>query len=122
MWIVCTPRYVTPGAGNVVPPPLIHSPYSGGGHAADGPLNVTFRWLDVPPTVVYGADTADKHYHFQIATDPMFEHIVFDARYGGGADSIPQGQLKAGAYWARVRYDSPKLSTAWSEPIHFTYR
>jgi len=121
MWIVCRPTYTTPGAGNVVPPPLIHSPF--GGHAADGPLMVSFRWYDIPRLIAYGADTsAEKPYHFQIAIDPMFERIVFDTRYPDGAQSIPQGQLKAGGYWARVRYDSPRLSTGWCEPRPFYYR
>ena len=121
VWIVCAPRYATPGACNAVPPPIIHSPL--GGHAADGPLQVGFLWRDIPPMIAYGADvTAEKPYHFQIAADAVFEEIVFDSRYDGGAQSIAQGRLKPGSYWARVRYDSPRLSTDWSETKPFTYR
>jgi len=80
-------------------------------------------WLDIPPAIAYGADESTKTpYHFQIAADAMFEEIVFDTRYAGEPQSIPQGQLKPGEYWARVRYDSPKLSTGWSEARPFSYR
>jgi hypothetical protein len=121
MWMACPPKYATPGACNVVPPPLVHSPF--GGHAADGPLCVSFMWLDIPPLLsCVGDNSAKTPYHFQIAADAMFEEIVLDIRYSGGVKSIPQGQLKNGDYWARVRYDSPKLSTSWSHPRPFSYR
>jgi hypothetical protein len=121
MWIVCSPQYATPGAFNAVPPPVVLSPF--GGHAADGPLGVSFMWRSIPPMIAYGADdTAEKPYHFQIAADAVFEEIIFDSHYADGAQSIPQGRLKPGSYWARVRYDSPRLSTDWSETRSFTYR
>ncbi len=121
MWVVCPPRYATPGACNAVPPPHVSSPF--GGHAADGPLLVGFRWRGIPPMIAYGADdTSRKPYHFQIAADGVFEKIIFDSRYGDGVQSILQGQLKPGSYRARVRYDSPRLSTDWSETRPFTYK
>lgn len=139
-WLVLSENSGTPGRGNLIPPPVLHSPWMGAGIATDQDLQISilFRVMGLEhfhrkPDASDKGDKDEKGkressktetlpFRVQIAKDPHFQDIVWDGRFEiTGKGSIKQGQLKPGRYYARVRMDIGHTSTNWSDGVFFRY-
>ena len=142
-WVLLPISLATPGKGNPVPPPMLHSPSKGDGIASDQDLAISLRpWTTTPLSSVHqdrttgtaGHDhdtvigtkgeedeTNPLPYRMQIGADPHFREVVID-RHIARATTIKSGLLPPGKYFVRVRMDIATVSTDWSEATFFTYR
>lgn len=140
-WLVLPEISGTPSRGNMVPPPILHSPWMGAGIATDQDLQISVRLMVSMPSLVHShhkhhksgkhgkeknipqnsPETKHLPFRVQIAKDPHFREVVFDGRFGS-VGCIKEGQLKPGRYYARVRMDVRHVSTNWSDAVFFRYQ
>ena len=127
-------RMATPGRGNPLPPPDVLFPWPGAGIAADQDLSISVGMRVVVPELAHVHDGPEmgkgkvekknpepaRPFRVQLARDPHFREIAYDRRFGARG-VIKRTALAKGNYFARVRLDTERVSTSWSEPIFFGY-
>jgi hypothetical protein len=116
-WAVMEEELASPGAGNLLPPPVVMG--SVGGSMQDD-TSITTR---IGFTINLGHEFFEllrvrskdsKMYRFQIATDPHFVNVIMDQRVNDRYRPA-NNYLKPGSYFLRGSFDDCGISTDWSK-------